>query len=192
MPSAKRVFGGDCIGSSEKPCFPVYVSFDINNKMVMSSCSYGNPQYKRAWVYLDPLNKQTPDMPIPFEFGQAGASQFDPYGNLVFQDHTWNRIIVFEAPFGKIFVNKTRNNLILNNTMSNDTTIQNNQTINSVENNSISQISATNFNNSNQESLDNKNKIREREFIIGILMIIIIIVVAERRIGRVRISLNRS
>lgn len=82
-----------------QPCNPTWVAFDSQNHMVMTVDGYGDHQYQRVFVYLNPLESQEPDYIFPFAFGQAAVAQFDSLDNLVLQDHTWNRILVIEKPF---------------------------------------------------------------------------------------------
>ena len=99
---ADRVFAKPDFWTREcedgQPCNPTGITFDQQGRMVMTVDGYGNHQYQRVFVYLHPLESQQPDYVFPFAFGQAAAAQFDQHGNLLLQDHTWNRLLLIRQP----------------------------------------------------------------------------------------------
>ncbi len=102
-----RVYGpanmttkGDRWGTNpDIPNIPFSISFDAQNRMLLTVDGYANPQGKRAWFYKNPLPSCTnpagcavaPSAVFPLIAAQAADSSFDPDGNLVILDHTWSR-----------------------------------------------------------------------------------------------------
>ncbi len=81
---------------SGTPQFPIWVSFDSQNRMLLLVDSYGNPQYERAFVYDSNHATQVTPQPgyvLPIAFGQAGVASYLDDSTLIIQDHTWNRIL---------------------------------------------------------------------------------------------------
>jgi hypothetical protein len=87
------------------PGFPFSISFDAQNHLLVTVDGYGNPQGKRAFFYKNPVPTCTvttgcavpPSKIFPLTAGQPADSSFDPDGNLVVLDHTWNRVLYHAA-----------------------------------------------------------------------------------------------
>lgn len=92
-------------GADNIPNIPFSVSFNAQNHMLLTSDGYGNPQGKRAFFYKNPLPScgnsagcaVAPSSIFPLTASQAADSSFDPDGNLVILDHTWNRVLYHTA-----------------------------------------------------------------------------------------------
>ena len=73
--------------------------------MLLTGDGYGNPQGKRGFFYKTPLPSCTnpagcavaPSIVFPLTASQPADSSFDPDGNLVILDHTWNRVLFHAA-----------------------------------------------------------------------------------------------
>lgn len=107
LPAAARVYGSGGFDFSfsaipacdpvNEACTPIAVSFDAQNRLILSVDSYENAQYHRLFIYDDPLASQTPDSVVNFPLGQAAPTLVDGRDLLV-QDHTWNRVMDFRYP----------------------------------------------------------------------------------------------
>jgi hypothetical protein len=107
LPAAKRVYGQGgfnlsfanipACDSGAAPCTPITVAFDPANRMIMSTDSYENDQFRRLWIFARPLTQQTPDFVVHVPLGQGGATTLVGADWLV-QDHTWNRVTDFRYP----------------------------------------------------------------------------------------------
>ncbi len=102
FPDAAGVYAKQSLTSTSNwgtgtPQTPSNVSFDSQNRMIMSVDSYGNKQNEKVFVYDPGHETQTAPQPsqvIPLAFGQAAVSAFYPNDNTLWiQDHTWNRIL---------------------------------------------------------------------------------------------------
>ncbi|GEM_PF-3378659 len=84
------------------PCNPIALALDPWGRMVVMSDAYYNEQYKRIYLYRNPLlnagyvqhNFALGDLRLPYAVGQGGFAIFSWSGKLFTQDHTWNRVLV--------------------------------------------------------------------------------------------------
>lgn len=116
--SAKRVYGvpnftTDPVQPKEGTYEPVRgqfnnpssVGLDRQGRMIVLGDSHFMAQNERVFIYEDPLRNPGAvdydttlgDQMIPVPMGQGGYSAFDYSGNLYVQDHTWNRVLIFET-----------------------------------------------------------------------------------------------
>jgi hypothetical protein len=92
-------------GPTDIPNIPFSISFDVQNRMILTGDGYGNPQGKRAFFYRNPVPSCTiaagcavaPTSIFPLTAAQPADSSFDPDGNLIVLDHTWNRVLFHAA-----------------------------------------------------------------------------------------------
>lgn len=89
---------------SNTPCNPIGIAFDEQNRMAVLSDAYFNTQYKRIYIYNDPLKNlgyvafnTTQDKILPYAMGQGGVPAFANGYQSFYQDHTWNRVLVVHA-----------------------------------------------------------------------------------------------
>ena len=117
FPAATGVFGKDNLTRSRtwsethRPNTPTFVAFSPSNHMVILCDSYGNPQGELVFYYENPnigLAPQ-PTKIINTFFGQPSAAFFDG-DTVVFQDHTWNRILFHSPAETSPFLDVTDNN----------------------------------------------------------------------------------
>ena len=114
----KRVYGGSGFeGTGEKnryrdgdsnPFTPVSVGFDSQNKIIVTVDGYVNSFGKRVFVYNDPLLncgnalrcRVEASTVIPIPGAQLSSPSWDKNNNLTVLDHSWNRLLFFENPYG--------------------------------------------------------------------------------------------
>jgi hypothetical protein len=109
---ARRVYGPPNFTSPEwntavagQPTFPFAVTFDAQNRMILSVDAYGNLYNERVYYYANPVPtcNQSGGCAVPATaiFGsthaQPASVSFDSSGNLAILDHTWNRVLFYKA-----------------------------------------------------------------------------------------------
>ncbi len=116
FPDAAGVYAKQSLTSTSNwgagtPQTPSNVSFDSQNRMILSVDSYGNKQYEKVFVYDSGHETQIAPQPsqvIPLAFGQAGVSAFYPNDNTLWiQDHTWNKILQLSIAGGNPVITPT-------------------------------------------------------------------------------------
>lgn len=112
--AARRVYGPENFTTPEPsplsrragfPTFPFAVTFDAQNRMILSVDAYGNVATERVYYYSNPVPAcnsadgcaVTPTAIFPGTHSQPASVSFDNAGNLAILDHTWNRILFYRA-----------------------------------------------------------------------------------------------
>ena len=81
------------------------MTFDAQNRMILSVDAYGNLFNERVYYYANPVptcNQSggcfVPATAIfPSSNSQAASVSFDATGNLAVLDHTWNRVLFYKG-----------------------------------------------------------------------------------------------
>jgi sugar lactone lactonase YvrE len=81
----------------EQPFSPVCIAFNRQNEMVVGNDGYYGGDFTRRnvnqlFLYRDPLNTPLPSAVIELPLGAPGEISFDDRGNLIVQDHTYNKL----------------------------------------------------------------------------------------------------
>ena len=83
--------------SNEQPMSPVSIAFNADGEMVIGSDGYYRHDARarnvsQVYLYRHPLTKPTPDAIIQVPLGAPGEMTFDAEGDLIVQDHTYNKV----------------------------------------------------------------------------------------------------
>jgi hypothetical protein len=81
------------------------VSFDAQNRMILSVDAYGNVTSERVYYYTNPVPTCSqpggcvvpPTAIFPGIHSQPSSVSFDATGNMAILDHTWNRILLYRG-----------------------------------------------------------------------------------------------